>query len=381
MGLFTPIWMTDKKEKVPRAVAAVEKVTDPERLRTMATSANFGDIRIAACARITDQDTLAEIAEAGGSDVACRLLERLSGRDDLLMSVAGHFASGYNAGLLVPLLSMVGDPDSEKLIGLACAIVDHRKRDGKWFRDIEGYDRIMEALGRAACRAHGDRAGTAALIADCAHGWHYELTNARPVRAAFDISAGSYSTVTGELEKALPGDIVRQRIFIDSLGKNGENAIGLPAKILGCCLMIGDLRPFAYDVFRVVDTARLRCDLTGLGSEKGQDPRNQALKEHEKVCAGWKESAKSLISLARERPEIIYPVRGQLEQAVNGAEAQIREKKQAGFKTIYRKAAPDAPEDWLEAVRIPDYRYSTRKISMNLRFPAEEQDRRSDRIP
>ena len=44
MGLFTPIWMTDKKEKVPRAVAAVEKVTDPERLRTIATSANFGDI-------------------------------------------------------------------------------------------------------------------------------------------------------------------------------------------------------------------------------------------------------------------------------------------------------------------------------------------------
>lgn len=26
MGLFTPIWMTDKKEKVPKAVAYVEKV-------------------------------------------------------------------------------------------------------------------------------------------------------------------------------------------------------------------------------------------------------------------------------------------------------------------------------------------------------------------
>lgn len=373
MGLFTPTWMTDKEEKISKAIAAVEKVSDPAKLKAIATSAHFGKIRVAACARITDRDTLAEVAKAGDCDVACQLIERLDGRDDLLMSVAARFASGYNARLLVPLLGMVAEPDLEKLIELMCAIVDHRKRDGKFFRDVNGYCRIMEAVGRTACRASGDRVKAAALVEDCVGGSKYALTSAQPAAVAFQTVVGWHATIMRELEGSLPDNPEGLRDYIDSLEQEvvtlaDGHQTTRNRVILVCCMLEDTLRPYAYDICETLQNL-LRCDLTVFGDQP--DPRQEALDRHEMACANWKKSAQALITLAKEQPEVIYPVRGQLEQAINGAEAQVRDRRRIGFKTIYEKAAPDAPDDWTETVKVPDYEYTTKKMSMDLHFPAE----------
>jgi len=366
--------MTDKKEKIPKAIAYVERVTNLAKLKTIAMSAGFTEIRVAACARITDQDTLAEIAKADYvPDVAYQLLNRLNGRDDLLMSVAEHYASGYNARLLVPLLAMVAELDVEKLIELTCAIVDGRKRDGKWFRDIDGYDQIMEAVGRTVCRAKGDKVRAAALVESCADGWNYAMTDAKSADAVFKTVVGWHTPIIRELEAVLPDDPEGLRSYIDSLKQDrvtlaDGDRTARTRVIMDFCMLKDTLRPYAYDIYVVLQTW-LRCDLTVVGDKP--DSRREALDRFERGCANWKKSAQALITLAKEQPEIIYPVRGQLEQAINGAEAQVRDRRQVGFKTVYQKVAPDAPEDWTEAVKVPDYKYSTKKIPMNLHFPAE----------
>ena len=39
MGLFKPIWMTKNYQKTPKAEAAVEKISDQQKLYEIATSA------------------------------------------------------------------------------------------------------------------------------------------------------------------------------------------------------------------------------------------------------------------------------------------------------------------------------------------------------
>lgn len=119
------------------------------------------------------------------------------------------------------------------------------------------------------------------------------------------------------------------------------------------------LRPYAYDI-HVVLKNWLYCDLTVVEDKPG--PRQEAPDRHERACAKWKKSAQMLISLAKEQPKVVYPLRGVLEQAVNGAEAQVRERRQVGYKTIYEKVAPD---DWTQAVKVPNYEYSTKKVISN----------------
>ncbi|MBQ6585542.1 MAG: hypothetical protein IJH83_01885 [Coriobacteriales bacterium] len=373
MGLFDPIWKTDKEEKIPKAIAAVQKEADPAKLETIATSAHFAKIRLAACDRISSKDTLAEIAKASDCDVACQLLDRLSGRDDLLMSVAECFANAYNARLLVPLLGKVEKPNLEKLINITCAIVDHRKRDGKFFRDIDGYERILESVGRAAYKAYGDKAKASALIEQCVAGWNYAMNSNNSAKASFETVIGWHSPVMRELETALPKDPKGQRNYINrykkQADKDGELHFTRAREVLGCCLCIEALRPYAYDVYQVVHTDRLRCDLSGL--EGKPDPLRDARARHERTCVRWKESAQKLISLAMNQPELIYPVRGQLAQAINGAKAQVRERKQVGYKTVHQRVAPDAPDDWTEARKVPDYAFSTKKTPMGLVFPPE----------
>ncbi len=373
MGLFAPIWMTTKEEKIPKAIAAVEKMSDPAKLKTIAMNANFGKIRVAACTHITDRDTLAEIAMAWDCDVACQLIGRLAGRDDLLMSVAAHFASGYYARLLVPLLNMVGEPDIEKLIELTCTIVDERKRDGKWFRDVDGYDRIMEAVGRTACRVNGDRARAAALVEDCAGGSNYALTSAKSAAAAFQTVVGWHTPTIRELEDVLPDDPEGLRAYIDSPEQEIDtladgHQTSRTRVILDCCMLEDTLKPYAYDIYVILQNW-LRCDLTVFGDKP--DSRKEAMDRFERSCAKWNKSAQALISLAKEQPEVIYPVRGQLARVINGAEAQVRDRRQVGYKTIKQRVTSDAPDDWVETVKVPDYEYSTKTIPMNLHFPAE----------
>ncbi len=61
MNLFAPVWKTNKQEKLSEAIAAVEKVTDPGRLREIVLDAYFPEIQLAAIDRIADPHILAEV--------------------------------------------------------------------------------------------------------------------------------------------------------------------------------------------------------------------------------------------------------------------------------------------------------------------------------
>ena len=46
--------------------------------------------------------------------------------------------------------------------------------------------------------------------------------------------------------------------------------------------------------------------------------------------------------MAQREPETLYPVWGKLKKAIDGAETQVKEKKQVGVKTTNRRVSPDA---------------------------------------
>lgn len=66
MGLFSPAWMTDKKAKTAKAIAAVEKIADPNQLKEIAFNAPLQEVQNAAVDRINDQDVLTAISEHRG---------------------------------------------------------------------------------------------------------------------------------------------------------------------------------------------------------------------------------------------------------------------------------------------------------------------------
>ena len=66
MGLFSPAWMTDKKAKTAKAIAAVEKIADPNQLKEIAFNAPLQEVQNAAVDRINDQEILTAIAEHRG---------------------------------------------------------------------------------------------------------------------------------------------------------------------------------------------------------------------------------------------------------------------------------------------------------------------------
>ena len=62
------------------------------------------------------------------------------------------------------------------------------------------------------------------------------------------------------------------------------------------------------------------------------------------------------------------------EPAENGTSQKRREPRMSASMfhlDFARTVAPDAPDDWTETAKIPDYEYSTKKVPMNLHFPAE----------
>lgn len=62
MGLFDPVWMTDKQEKKSRAVDAVWKIRDEELLMRIAMEAPLFEVHEAAAERIRDERLLEELA-------------------------------------------------------------------------------------------------------------------------------------------------------------------------------------------------------------------------------------------------------------------------------------------------------------------------------
>jgi predicted regulator of amino acid metabolism with ACT domain len=85
MGLFKPAWMSDHGEK---AVEAVGKIADQDKLKRIAEEAPYGGARRAAVQRITDQTFLAHIVETDNdSGVRSAAVSGLTDQD-LLANVA-----------------------------------------------------------------------------------------------------------------------------------------------------------------------------------------------------------------------------------------------------------------------------------------------------
>ena len=61
MGIFDPIWKTDKFEKEDKAIAAVRKISDPQKLKEIALTAPLQHVQEAAIKGISDQKMLFEI--------------------------------------------------------------------------------------------------------------------------------------------------------------------------------------------------------------------------------------------------------------------------------------------------------------------------------
>lgn len=84
MGLFKPIWMTEKYNYEEKwAIAAVRRIKNEDKLYEIAVSAPHKEVRIAAVEGISDEQLLRKIAEASSyaySDVGSAAIERI--RDD-----------------------------------------------------------------------------------------------------------------------------------------------------------------------------------------------------------------------------------------------------------------------------------------------------------
>ena len=65
MGLFDPVWKTENKKKIGKAIAYVGKVDDAAKLVDIARHAFFNEVKQAAIDRISDQSALAYIVANG----------------------------------------------------------------------------------------------------------------------------------------------------------------------------------------------------------------------------------------------------------------------------------------------------------------------------
>ncbi|MDO4532190.1 MAG: hypothetical protein Q4C36_00560 [Coriobacteriia bacterium] len=261
--------------------------------------------------------------------------------------------------------------DIAKLSEIAIATADKRRLEGKRFFDFEGFDRTMRDIGRAACQSDVDKARIGALIESAVHGWDFMFIARKTGSEYLARETKECSEVLRELESELPADPKGQREYIDSIDTRVEYT-GLHStkwKLIGCCLLIDALRPYAYDIAQAVETMSLYCDLRAYGASPGS--KSEGLAAHERKCEAWKESAERLIEVAQREPETLYPVWGKLKKAIDGAETQVKEKKQVGVKTTNRRVSPDAPQDWTEKVTVPVYEDVTEKKPMGLHFPAE----------
>lgn len=85
MGLFKPIWMTEKIEKKNKALQAVSKITDQAVLKDIAIHAPLKSVALAACERVTAENDLAEIAldnhDAFRSDISVAAAKRITDPD------------------------------------------------------------------------------------------------------------------------------------------------------------------------------------------------------------------------------------------------------------------------------------------------------------
>lgn len=147
MGLFTPIWMKEfygvsenTRNKRAKAKAAVEKMSDPAKLKQAALLAPDEEVAKAACGRIDDDETLAEIAmrakTRGASDFAARRI-----KDQALLRKVALEAEPRKGGPTAA--SRIAD--QEALGEVACNAADYYTRE-KAFELIKDLGAVMNLI-------------------------------------------------------------------------------------------------------------------------------------------------------------------------------------------------------------------------------------------
>ncbi len=113
MGLFRPVWMTDKQGKENKAVAAVRKVTDQAQLAKIAREAPLGKVRTEAVSRMTDQDALYEVAISDGYFVTRQMAIRRMDEAHLVR-IAGKVPTREYIRACRP-----GDPEGDEVLAVS----------------------------------------------------------------------------------------------------------------------------------------------------------------------------------------------------------------------------------------------------------------------
>ncbi len=117
MGLFEPVWKTNKREKLDEALDAVREINDLKKLREAVLSASLPEVRSAALERITDQRVLREIILENGApyEIKREAVRRIS--DPEILSEIAMLRQAYPAdGEAIAVLS---DQDQLRHIALS----------------------------------------------------------------------------------------------------------------------------------------------------------------------------------------------------------------------------------------------------------------------
>lgn len=116
MGLFTPIWKTKDVQKMDQAIAAVNKIDDPQKLKKVALTSVFPPVVRAAIERIGDQNILAEIVEQTQEEKTA--LAALSGIDDqkMLFDIYNRNAGSRFYGFNEKVVARIRDQEYLKRI-------------------------------------------------------------------------------------------------------------------------------------------------------------------------------------------------------------------------------------------------------------------------
>ena len=152
MGLFKPAWMTDKPAKRAKAIASVQRTSDQAKLARIAREAPLGEVRAAAASRMSDQDTLLEVATTDWSPIARKEairhmddshLARFAGRNDLF-EYNNKWSGAEEERMAVGLIT-----SSDAMADLFLLLQMHQKTHPK-AGGILG-ETVRERMGEAEC--------------------------------------------------------------------------------------------------------------------------------------------------------------------------------------------------------------------------------------
>ena len=194
MGLFTPMWMKEfygvsenTRKKRAKAKAAVEKMSDPAKLKEVALLAPDEEVAEVACGRIEDDESLAEIAMRAKNSRASRSAA-YGIKDQALLRKVALEADSDKGG---PAAAS-GITDQEALGEVACNARDYfaRKKAFELIKDLDVIMNLIRTGNDVHCFMLADR-----VVGDA---------NLREVLfERFDPEAVAYDKVLGAYEKEM----------------------------------------------------------------------------------------------------------------------------------------------------------------------------------